>query len=417
MYRFLTLSLISILLLFSCQKGENPPFDDNEPIDTEEPIDTVEPVVITTTLPANQNSFIIPPPQLDGKVYRYLIPIDRVNQFWNSSFASSNQNSLKENTNWVAELIWKDFDLSGVLKTFKLVEGQTQGRGTSGTIAFDITDSPLEIWGLFTGNALIGIRKADGNFNPTGDYLWSWHIWITDWDGSLQDYSNGRGYRLMDRNLGATNGERGTVGSLGLYYQWGRKDPFISAADIAFFEGETVSYAPPLEAHPQVVPYTIGGTVTYSVQHPKTFVCSTVNEVENANRADWLKEPIAQLWSDNEKTMFDPCPEGFKVANRHSWAGLNEQNCQFDYFNRGRGNIDLWYPAAGCIRGEMGELRYMGTHGYSIWSSTSTISTSTSGVKSYYARNLWFTHLTLTVDYSASRAHGASVRCMKWSEN
>ncbi|MFA5713883.1 MAG: hypothetical protein WC960_06905 [Bacteroidales bacterium] len=404
MDRALLFIFLSAQLLFGCQKGENPPFDSQQP------------TIVTTTLPSNQNSFMVQPPRFDGKIYRYLIPIDRVNQFWNSPYAHNEGAPISETTNWVAEVIWKDFDLSQTLNIFKLSEGLTQGRGGNGVIGFEICDSPLEIYGVFTGNVLIGIKRADSQYRPTGEYLWSWHIWLTDWDGTLQDYSNGRGYQLMDRNLGAKASGRGDVGSLGLYYQWGRKDPFISASDIAFFDGETVSYAHPAEAHPTVVPFTIGGTVSYSVKHPTTFVCSTVNGVENSYRADWLKEPIASLWMESEKSIFDPCPQGFKVANRYSWAGLNSENFQFDYFNRGRGNNLVWYPAAGCIRGEVGELRYVGTHGYSIWIATSNISTSSSGVKSYYARNLWFTHTTLTVDYSASRAHGATVRCMKWDE-
>lgn len=33
----------------------------------------------------------------------------------------------------------------------------------------------------------------------------------------------------MDRNLGAKNAKKYDAGSLGLLYQWGRKDPFVGA--------------------------------------------------------------------------------------------------------------------------------------------------------------------------------------------
>ena len=40
---------------------------------------------------------------------------------------------------------------------------------------------------------------------------------------------------MMDRNLGATSATPGNVGSLGLLYQWGRKDPFLgSSSDFSY---------------------------------------------------------------------------------------------------------------------------------------------------------------------------------------
>ena len=76
------------------------------------------------------------------------------------------------------------------------------------------------------GNAVIGAYDADG------ELIWSWHIWATDYDpdaeGGTVDFN---GYTLMNRNLGALANDNSTtdkiLASYGLYYQWGRKDPFI----------------------------------------------------------------------------------------------------------------------------------------------------------------------------------------------
>ncbi len=38
------------------------------------------------------------------------------------------------------------------------------------------------------------------------------------------------GYEWMDRNLGALNNTPGDVANRGLFYQWGRKDPFLPSS-------------------------------------------------------------------------------------------------------------------------------------------------------------------------------------------
>lgn len=134
-------------------------------------------------------------------------------------------------------------------------------------------------------------------------------------------------------------------------------------------------------------------------------------------KSDWIKEPDSFLWSNSTKTIYDPCPKGYKVASRNSWASLNATNFIFDSENKGRAYDNVWYPAAGCKRGESGTLRYVGTHGYNVWSSGSATQT-VSGTLNYFARTMYFysvdTGSELDVDYRASRAHGSTVRCMEW---
>lgn len=102
-------------------------------------------------------------------------------------------------------------------------------------------------WGR--GNAVIAAFDAGNNV------LWSWHIWLTEepgkvnmgpWYSSTDNYTYE--YTMMDRNLGATyhptasefsgqaltgNQEQKTLASVGMYYQWGRKDPIQGAATFA----------------------------------------------------------------------------------------------------------------------------------------------------------------------------------------
>ena len=69
------------------------------------------------------------------------------------------------------------------------------------------------------GNAGIALT------NDAGEIVWSWHIWMAQ--APAEQTVNGRTF--LDRNVGATEFDGALVGSLGVYFQWGRKDPFIGA--------------------------------------------------------------------------------------------------------------------------------------------------------------------------------------------
>ena len=117
----------------------------------------------------------------------------------------------------------------------------------------------------------------------------------------------------MDRNLGSL--DKATVSgaplkTYGMYFQWGRKDPFPgkAASTGAAFEGVT-------------------GPVTteYSVQNPTVY--SIVGESDSAG--NWNTEQLDNLWDEGtDKTIYDPCPAGYKVPAYVStvglWAGDNE---------------------------------------------------------------------------------------------
>jgi len=153
------------------------------------------------------------------------------------------------------------------------------------------------------GNALIVAKNGN-------TVLWSWHIWCTDKPND-EVYRCGAG-TLMDRNLGALSKEGDT--STGLFYQWGRKDPFMGNASIASNTGIAASCSTGV-SFGSVARSTAGSTnssvINYAVQHPTTFIQGASN--------DWL--PNGQTGTDGlwrkesaNKTIDDPCPPGYKVA-------------------------------------------------------------------------------------------------------
>lgn len=174
------------------------------------------------------------------------------------------------------------------------------------------------------GNAVIGAYNADD------ELIWSWHIWATDYDpdaeGGTVVFND---YTLMNRNLGAQANDNSTtdkiLASYGLYYQWGRKDPFIGPNTYQGSEGSGASmysgsgsrvYLKMSESSAET------GTMEYAIRNPLVFITG-VADTDN----DWLWSGRSdQLWSadDNvaDKSVNDPCPYGWRVAPSGAFADL-----------------------------------------------------------------------------------------------
>lgn len=130
------------------------------------------------------------------------------------------------------------------------------------------------------GNALIAVVDEEQNI------LWSWHLWITKYDFEKDYITFSDGTVLQNRYLGAFS-----ENEAGLYYQWGRKDPFrMSCQSI-------------------MTPDKDSGSVDYSITHPDTFMRNNYDMTD----WDWNNEHTS-YWASN-KTIYDPCPPGWKVMD------------------------------------------------------------------------------------------------------
>ena len=173
------------------------------------------------------------------------------------------------------------------------------------------------------GNALIGA------FDKNKVLIWSWHIWIVP-DG-VNDEAWVTGYTFMDRYLGATSNRPG-IASLGLLYQWGRKDPFIGAG--ALGSGSNVANAQKA--------YTKNYTV-YGVEYSWKNSSSTSVEQSILNPTSLFAQGLCEnetvhgkfLWGTAQgmtttvqgaatnagnKTIYDPCPIGYRVPPVDAWV-------------------------------------------------------------------------------------------------
>jgi uncharacterized protein (TIGR02145 family) len=208
----------------------------------------------------------------------------------------------------------------------------------------------------------------------------------------------------MDRNLGATRASANTYTAFGLLYQWGRKDPFLGSSSVAQ-ENEpknTIGSFQEVEA-------SVGGTVSYSISHPTTFV------LEDSGSGDWLKQADNSLWS-SVKTIYDPCPVGWKVpygGDQSVWATAKDSPMIFNgtwstsygmNFKTHFGtSVTTWYPAAGYRKGADGQLYNVGCAGF-YWSTSPTAGA---------ASGFMFSSSSNVLPIYYGKADACSVRCIK----
>jgi hypothetical protein len=215
------------------------------------------------------------------------------------------------------EVLWESFGTKEIPSKGDLINGI---RYEGNDIYFRTSDN------FRKGNA--GIAAKD----ESGEILWSWHIWFTD-QPEEHIYLNNAG-TLMDRNLGATSAMPGDPDAYGLYYQWGRKDPFLNASS-------TITWPTFVWTSEST------GNVDYATQNPMTFIGY------DADERDWCWYSNDEMWSA-EKTIYDPCPPGWRVPDGGARGTFANLMGGYDSANKGMSfrtdsPSSAWYPAAGHL--------------------------------------------------------------------
>lgn len=183
------------------------------------------------------------------------------------------------------------------------IEGNVSFSG--GRIFFYTKDS------FSSGTKLVSLLDAKGQV------LWSWQIWANP---DIRDVTLSNGQTWLNMNIGAHQESFNNKGYNGYYYQWGRKDPFNQR----YFEGSAASdMAPFISAASR-----IDGSLENSILHPETFYGSYHPQGVTELTADWStyddEVKVYDWWNANitgddqtevpgSKTMFDPCPAGYRV--------------------------------------------------------------------------------------------------------
>lgn len=214
------------------------------------------------------------------------------------------------------------------------------------------------------GNALIGL------FDAWGNCIWSWHIWVASYnpDSSAQTYASGAVF--MDRNLGAIGTDYTQSAACGLYYQWGRKDPFPYPASFSSNRPAPFVYHDRFRyevIHPENSDPADVMTVDWAVKNPTSFIYKADYDVEEPEEdvLDWLLQPHHNLWGNTtrqgtdisevcRKTIYDPCPPGWRVPDACDFEGIEPVRKLLPYY------VEIIYddtrtaryPAGGTLRGD-----------------------------------------------------------------
>lgn len=218
-----------------------------------------------------------------------------------------------------AKLMWEDSE--GFISGVSLVKGKV----------------------LFTaeknvGNAMIAV------FDGAGTVLWSWHIWgVGDTMPEDEEVSSQAtisanstlkvNYTVMDRALGALS----KTSYFTTLYQWGRKDP-IPNSTVYYVDGQAAEIETTYPVHKPGS--AADATILTSIQHPECII-----DDYKGQAGDWLASDKTNkynlLWGDNNttyvfnkskpaagkgwtnvKTIYDPCPSGYRVSSKFAWTGF-----------------------------------------------------------------------------------------------
>lgn len=291
------------------------------------------------------------------------------------------------------------------------------------------------------GNAVVAVLDA------AGEVLWSWHLWVVDYDPEASLYTTeanavGTVWKFMDRNIGATDTNHGSVDCYGMLYQWGRKDPFTSPSCYTIMN-EDYSYEedgerPLYDIEGNVLSKSMRelaeyhGTIGKSVRQPMTFFAMTYKEsgeigddgkpvmVNDYPTNDWVDVSDDDYWGgvSMQKTIYDPCPVGYKVPvcdaegnTPYDWMKFADMT--WDASNPGANIYGQWFPTAGTRVYASGGLNLTEASPYSgMWIGTAGKASSVN--QTLYGQYMAIMKSKRTFKVMKdSRSQGMSVRCVK----
>ncbi len=327
----------------------------------------------------------------------------------------------------------------------KIVWADEQDLVTSPSIAHDASgdaylDFEVKATDIKSGNAVVAVTKG-------GVVVWSWHLWFapksalntiavtnytnytynfteealgwkpTKWESTT--YNKARTVKVKVEQTIANNGTK-QVAVLNItqnpgikrtgivtFYQFGRKDALPGTDTFYPTNGHSFDNTPG------------GRSLGYAIQHPENmFIKAGTGTYTN----DWCNASYYNLWSaentntttghnDNAvvKTVYDPCPVGFKMPASNAFTGFTS-NGQFqntpaninadgtadnpgtkfstnyghNFWTNSSKNKTIFFPASGFRSNTVGSLYNVGSHGY-YWSAVPSDTSTGDGCSLYFS--------------------------------
>lgn len=309
------------------------------------------------------NSYMLQP---DG--IGILIPVSRAN-------ASMLGTQLGTTEAFTADLVWTD-NSNRIAANSNIKMIMAVGSGDTGYV--------LVMPGSAEGNALVAIKNASDQI------LWSWHIWVSSYnpyDVNGNPVGVGVGNIWMDRNLGALDNTQGQVNTKGLLYQWGRKDPF-SGSTTTNGNVKPTLYNKTGTLMFTEKPLVTNNDLSNAVANPTTFYTNGSGTIAGGQ------------WDDASKSIYDPCPRGWRVPKSSDWVGGTPTFATLGiiYINNAG-----YLPFAGGIMSNASGFINVGIAGF-YWSTDVAITGNAPTTNITPPQNITPT--------SWGRLNGASVRCI-----
>ncbi|MBD5233979.1 MAG: fimbrillin family protein [Bacteroidales bacterium] len=263
-----------------------------------------------------------------------------------------NNGNLRNDGELGVTLIWQDH--KSLITSVKLNANADQREQSTVTVQT----------GELEGNALVSVTMG-------GDKVWSYHIWVTNFDPEAHTVgvdNNGDGvddYVFMDRNLGALSNDVNNPLSIGMYYQGSNNEPYASFTDKFPTDGTKLTEIPLYDIDNNPFTYTVDGiwgsdqgqSTRRILTFPGLFVTSggePYSWITTDANAELLYGP--NYWTveaTGEKGVFDPSPAGWMVPDYRN--GLSPWASYLD------GNALVGDPLSIYPKG--GRMRFDGTFG------------------------------------------------------
>lgn len=341
--------------------------------------------------------------------------------------------------------------------------------GADGYVYFETPEK------FINGNVMLAVTDA------AGEILWSWNIWACEGFNPDATAKTVGDVVIMDRNLGAMIGLEAkdesdpvkAAGAIGNYYQWGRKDPISTASEYGKVDNALhgsmkwglPTYTPlenlknDLSKYPWGTDnvlytsttannsiglktalgenFTIEQAIAQTVKTPYLWASNSTgtgnespymwmvsNPLDDTKQVTWRA-----LWGnmncvDGVKTVYDPCPAGWMVADAAAIGlALSKSECCTNGYGVYSEEWDLYFPFGGqraSIYSNVGELPMSGSK-KNLYLATSTVSTNANpfrGAREIDAKNgpVDYTNRSTAASITTSNSYvGAAVplRCVK----
>ena len=315
------------------------------------------------TFSLDANCYMLNPSNRTDKIRTFRIPVRRAAVFWNETgtnmgvYGAGNSMqayTLNETDTWEAFFVWNEvIDKNGD----PVPDGNLLVTATGTGFNPQLGGQPyvtIQVAEGMRGNALLALKKTTvGKTND--DILWSWHLWVTDynpytqvqpvadtyiysvWGGEVHRYGGDTWASakyanafMMDRQLGAMTSplleSKDETKKYCLYYEFGRKDP-IRYNGITKINAGSTGQPPEGSGLKRNIPYSVHNPNMFFLYDPGPWTAyEDGGNVLGADSAIWMDPKFEAHGPDNcepGKSIYDPCPPGWMVPEHGTWSDFD----------------------------------------------------------------------------------------------